>query len=235
MQHIDRCLVGEVGVVDDERDRSATGGGQEQAAERADHLVAGERALERLGRRGQRGQLGQHRARPSDRRRRAAPGRRATSCSTTLARGAYGPPASVAPTAITVQPSARATRCHLPAERRLADPCRASHDKRADFAAPRRPQQGGDPRQLELAADEGRARCCPTPRRTRRRWPRSRRSAASPARGASAVRSRPYQRIAAGRLPAASSRRISSRYAGSSVGSTSTNRSHWPLRRSSST
>ena len=50
-----------------------------------------------------------------------------------------------------------------------------------------------------------------------------------------AVRSRPYQRIAAARLPAANSRRINSRYAGSSVGSTSTNRSHWPLRRSSST
>ena len=74
VQDIDRGFVREVRVVDDQRDRGAIAGGQEQTAERTDHPVASERALERRGRRGQRGQLGQHRARPARRRRRAAPG-----------------------------------------------------------------------------------------------------------------------------------------------------------------
>ena len=123
----------------------------------------------------------------------------------------------------------------LAAERRLADPCRAPHSDRSESSARLRPQHGGGPRQLELAAHEGGLGDAQIPRRIRRRWPPCRRSAGSSSRVASAVRSRPYQRIAAGRLPAANSCRINSRYAGSSVGATSTSRSPGPLARSSST
>ena len=52
VQHLDRGFVREVRVVDDQRDRGAIAGGQEQAAERSNHPVASERALQRRGRRG---------------------------------------------------------------------------------------------------------------------------------------------------------------------------------------
>jgi hypothetical protein len=155
VQHIDRGFVRQVRVVDDQRDRGAIARRQEQAAERANHTVTSERALQRRGRRGHRGQLGQHRAPPAADgvEQRPVPGHellghgREGRIGRARLRGRYG---DHHPTLGPRQP------CHLPAERRLADACRAPHDERAELAARRRPQPGGNPRQLELAAHKDR-------------------------------------------------------------------------------
>ena len=153
VQDIDRGFVREVRVVEDQRDRGAIAGGQEQTAERPDHPVASERALQRRGRRGQRGQLGQHRAPPTADgvEQRPVPGyellghaREGRIRDARLG----GRDGDRHPTLGPCHP------CHLPAERRLADACRATHDKRAEPAPRLRPQQSGSPRQLELAAHE---------------------------------------------------------------------------------
>jgi hypothetical protein len=154
VQHIDRGFVREVRVVDDQRHRSAIAGRQEQAAERTDHPVAGERALQRRGRRGHRGQLGQHRARPAADgvEQRPVPGHellghgREGRIGPARLRRRYG---DHRPTLGPRQP------CHLPAERRLADARRPPHNQRVELTARRRPQPGGNPRQLELASHKG--------------------------------------------------------------------------------
>ena len=152
LQHVDRRLVGEVRVVDDQHDRRAVAGRQQQAANRPDHLVASERLLGRSGRRACRGQLAQHRA--------AA----ATDCLeqrwvTSLellgdvgercigAARLGGGDGDHDPLLSPRQPP------QLPAERRLADARRATHDK---HAARFRPQLCSSPRELELATDEPR-------------------------------------------------------------------------------
>ena len=130
---------------------------------------------------------------PSARPARRGRGRRAASSSAAVARrqlldrrsraGAYGPPASVAATVIDRQPSASATRPprgRTPTCRCPPGPAPTSAPSRSSA----RPQQRRRPRQLELAADERGLARSPGRRRTRRRAPRSRRSAGSPARAA---------------------------------------------------
>ncbi len=155
VQHIDRGFVREVRVVDDQRDRGAIAGGEEQAAECTDHLVAGERAVQRLGRRGRKGQLGEHRA-PAVTdgvEQRPVPGYELLGHAREgriRAGRLGGPGGDHNPTLGPCHP------CHLAAERGFADARRAPHDKRAELVARLRPQQCGSLRQLELAAHEGR-------------------------------------------------------------------------------
>ena len=150
-QRVDRRLVGEVGVVEDQRDGAALAGGREEPAEGPDHAMAGEAVggLDRLAG----GEAVEGAARPlaaggkqvgvgdrqllDDRRE-----RRVGDVVHRRRRAQHPPPLPLAEAG------------QLPAQRRLADPARPPDHQGADLGGAR-PQHRGHPRDLQLAPDEG--------------------------------------------------------------------------------